>query len=203
VNSQPDRQPVLVLASSSPRRRQLLELIGVPFIARAAQIDEQRRANESPVEYALRTALEKVQEVARRGLGLPVLGADTVVEIGGRVLGKPSDRDEAIEMLRSLSDKVHQVHTAIALSVGDRSQGLVDTARVRFARLDADVIQWYVDTGEPMDKAGAYAVQGAGGMLVSSVEGSPHTVVGLPIHRLPELFARLNVDFWKLLGATG
>jgi septum formation protein len=198
----PERQPVLVLASSSPRRRQLLELIGVPFMARPAEIDEQRRANEAPVEYALRTALEKAQTVARRGLGLPVLGADTVVELEGQVLGKPADRDEAIEMLRRLSDRVHEVHTALAVSVGDRSQGLIDTARVRFAPLSSDVIQWYVDTGEPMDKAGAYAVQGAGGMLVTSVEGSPHTVVGLPIHRLPELFARLDVDFWRLLGAT-
>jgi septum formation protein len=197
-----ESNPVLVLASASPRRRQLLELVGIPFIARPAAIDEEHRPNESPLEYALRTAREKVQAVASRGLGLPVLGADTVVELDGEIFGKPRDRDQALTMLRSLSDEVHQVHTALALSVGDRCQGLVDTARVRFWPLSDDVIRWYVDTGEPRDKAGAYAVQGAGGMLVSSVEGSPHTVVGLPIHRLPELFARLDLDFWQLLGTT-
>ena len=131
-----------------------------------------------------------------------MLGADTVVEIDGEALGKPRSALEAEAILGRLSARVHLVHTGLAVAIGDRCEALVDTTAVRFCRLSDPMIRWYVATGEPMDKAGAYAVQGAGGLLVVSVEGSPHTVVGLPIHRLPELFARLGLDFWQLLRAA-
>ena len=191
--------PVIVLASGSPRRRQLLDLIGLPHRVRPAAIDEIRQPGEEPAAFALRVARDKALGVAGHEHELPVLGADTVVEVAGQVLGKPTSPEDAMEMLRSLSGKVHHVHTGLALASGARYEALVDTAAVRFLPLTEDTIRWYVDTGEPMDKAGAYAVQGAGGLLVSSVDGSPQTVIGLPVHRLPELFERCGLDFWQAL----
>jgi septum formation protein len=192
-------RPRIVLASGSPRRRQLLELVGLPHRLQPARIDEVRHPGEEAVEFALRAARDKAMAVTTAAGGLPVLGSDTVVEIDGEALGKPLDLDDARRMLRRLSGRSHRVHTGVTLVLADRCEGLVDTASVRFLHLTDAVIDWYVATGEPMDKAGAYAVQGRGGLLVDGVDGSPHTVVGLPIHRLPELFARLDLDFWSLL----
>ena len=197
------RPPHLVLASRSPRRRQLLELIGLPHLVISSQVEETLDPSEGAVSFALRVALEKALEVSRRGPALPVLGADTVVEVDGRVLGKPSSAGEAEDMLEALSGRAHRVHTALALVAGERQATLVDTATVHFFALTRDQARWYVDTGEPLDKAGAYAVQGIGGLFVRSVEGSPHTVVGLPIHRLPELWSALGLDLWSDLGARG
>lgn len=133
---------------------------------------------------------------------LPVLGSDTVVEIDDQALGKPVDRADAIRMLRLLSGRTHHVHTAVALARGGRCESIVDTTAVRFHPLSDAVIDWYTSTEEPMDKAGAYAVQGRGGLLVEGIDGSPHTVVGLPIHRLPELFEQCGLDVWILLGPS-
>jgi septum formation protein len=102
-------------------------------------------------------------------------------------------------MLRLLSGRSHQVHTGVALAVGSRCESLVDTATVRFRSLTDAMIRWYVASGEPLDKAGAYAVQERGGMLVDGIDGSPNTVIGLPLHRLPELFSACGLDFWSLL----
>jgi septum formation protein len=154
---------------------------------------------ESAAAFAARAARDKALAVASGGDELPVLGSDTVVEVGGVALGKPADEGDAIDMLRRLAGRSHHVHTGVALAVGDRCESLVDTAVVRFLPVDDAVIRWYVATGEPMDKAGAYAVQGRGGMLVEGIEGSPGTVIGLPIHRLPELFARCGLDLWDLI----
>jgi septum formation protein len=121
-----------------------------------------------------------------------------VVEVDGVALGKPADARQAAEMLRQLAGRAHHVHTGVALAAGARCESLVDTALVRFLPLDDAMIRWYVATGEPMDKAGAYAVQGCGGLLVEGIVGSPSTVIGLPVHRLPELFARCGLDFWVL-----
>jgi septum formation protein len=122
-----------------------------------------------------------------------------VVEVDASILGKPSSRTVAESMLRSLSGRAHLVHTALTLANEGTCHQLVDTAEVRFVDLTDEIIRWYVATHEPMDKAGAYAIQGLGGLLVSGVVGSPHTVVGLPIHRLPELFAAGGLDFWRNL----
>jgi len=189
----------LVLASGSPRRRQLLQLIGVPFVIEPADIDETPLAGEDPATFASRAAREKAQEVAGKLAGRLVLGADTVVDVDNEILGKPGSKDDAANMLRSLSGRPHFVHTALALVTDGVVHEVVDTARVHFVDLDDRMIRWYVATGEPMDKAGAYAVQGLGGLLVARVEGSPHTVIGLPVHRLPELFAGHDVDFWSVL----
>ena len=189
----------LILASGSPRRRQLLELIGVKFEVAPADIDETPLPDENPVTYASRAARDKALAVATGHPGRLVLGADTVVEIDQEILGKPSSMDEAADMLRRLSGKSHLVHTALALVTDGAAQEVVDSARVQFVDLTDEMIRWYVATGEPMDKAGAYAVQGLGGMLVEGVEGSPNTVIGLPVHRLPELYAAHNLDFWSRL----
>ena len=191
--------PRLVLASGSPRRRQLLELLGIPCRVIPSGLDERQLPGEDAAAFALRAARDKAIAVANDGRGLPVLGSDTVVEVAGVALGKPTDADEAIDMLQRLSGRAHHVHTGVALAVGSRCEALVDTAAVRFLPLDDATIRWYVATGEPLDKAGAYAVQGCGGLLVEGIEGSPSTVIGLPIHRLPELFARCGLDFWELL----
>ena len=189
----------LILASGSPRRRQLLELIGVKFEVAPADIDETPLPDENPVAYASRAARDKALAVATGHPGRLVLGADTVVEIDQEILGKPSSMDEAADMLRRLSGKSHLVHTALALVTDGAAHEVVDSARVQFIDLTDKMIRWYVATGEPMDKAGAYAVQGLGGLLVEGVEGSPNTVIGLPVHRLPELYAAHNLDFWSKL----
>ncbi len=189
----------LVLASASPRRRQLLEIIGLPFRVVPTDVDETPRAAENPVSFARRAARDKAIEASHRCPDEPVLGADTVVDVDGTILGKPRSGLEAEEMLRSLSGREHFVHTALSMVNQGSSHELVDTATVRFVVLEDSTIRWYVATGEPLDKAGAYAIQGLGGLLVASVEGSPHTVVGLPIHRLPELFEAHDLDFWGRL----
>ena len=192
-------RPALVLASASPRRRRLLDRIGLPHRVEPAGIDELPRPGERPEAFARRTAKDKARAVAGRLPGMLVLAADTVVDLDGTILGKPSSPEEATTMLEALSGRSHHVHTAMALAMGGAIETLSDTALVRFQLLGRARIDWYVGTGEPMDKAGAYAVQGIGGLFVDSVEGSPHTVVGLPIHRLEALFARLGIDLWNLL----
>ena len=192
-------RPRFILASGSPRRTQLLDLIGAAHRVHPANVEEHQRPDEEPAAFALRAARDKALAVARLEDGGLVLGSDTVVEADGIALGKPSSPDDAAAMLRRLSGRSHRVHTGIALAVGGRCETLLDTATVRFQQLTEATIRWYVATGEPMDKAGAYAIQGCGGLLVAGIEGSPHTVVGLPIHRLPELFTLLDLDFWRFL----
>lgn len=191
--------PRVVLASASPRRRQLLRILGLEHVVDPAGIDESPAPGEPAGAFARRVAADKAREVAGRHPGALVLGADTVVEVDGRILGKPADDDEARAMLRALSGREHHVHSGLAVAVDDRLTALVDTAAVRFRTLDQSMIDWYVMTGEHRDKAGAYGVQGAGGLLVEAVLGSPHTVVGLPVHRLPELFAAAGLDLWQML----
>ncbi len=186
----------IILASGSPRRRELLELLGMSFEVHPAADEESPEPAESPSAFAVRAARAKASLVAKDFPKSPVLASDTVVEIDNRVLGKPISTSDARAMLRMLSGRTHQVHTAVALVVNGRCQSLLDTADVRFRVLDKRTVDWYVATTEPMDKAGAYAVQGAGGLLVESVEGSPQTVIGLPIHRLPNLFEECGIDYW-------
>jgi len=189
----------IILASASPRRRQLLDLVNMPFEVIPSSSEDVPRVDEAPSEYSLRAAREKAIDIARHQGDRPVLGADTVVEIDGRILGKPTSDSDAREMLRMLSGRAHLVHTALALVTDSECSTLIDTTEVRFLPLAESVIRWYVRSGEPMDKAGAYAIQGLGGLLVSEVRGSPHTVVGLPIHRLAEIFEMRGLDFWGLI----
>ena len=191
--------PRLVLASGSPRRRQLLRLIGLPHLVRPARVDESPLPHEPAIALVERAARTKAQAVAAGERLLPVLAADTVVERDGQILGKPASAAEAKVMLTILSGTTHQVHTAVALAIDGTCESLVDTTEVSFGALSAGSIRWYVATGEPMDKAGAYAIQGIGGLFVTAINGSPHTVVGLPIHRLDELYCRFGRSLWQEL----
>jgi septum formation protein len=182
--------PRLVLASRSPRRKELLEQIGVALDVRPADADESVLPGEAARDYVLRVAREKARAVP----GDVVLAADTAVVLGGEVLGKPADPGDAARMLRALSGTAHEVLTAVcvrrartALTV---EHDVVVSTRVRFARLSEPEIAWYVSTGEPLDKAGAYAIQGSGGAFVLSVEGSVSNVVGLPLAETADLLRR-------------
>ena len=174
----PPSPPPLVLASASPRRRALLEQLGIPLRVDPAHLDENVRAGEAAERYVLRLAREKAEAVHVRHRDATVLAADTSVVLDGVVLGKPRDEDEALSMLRRLCGRAHEVMTAIAVAgIGGRCV----TAAVTFAPATDAALRWYVSTGEPMDKAGAYAVQGIGGFLVERIEGSHSAVVGLPL----------------------
>jgi septum formation protein len=174
--------PKLILASTSPRRRALLAAAGVDFELDESGIDEQRLTGEPAAEFALRMAQEKALAVSRRATGALVLGADTVVECGGEVLGKPRDHADAHQMLRMLSGRFHTVVTAFALARDGRvAESRAVTSRVRFRELGDGEIDAYIRTGEPMDKAGAYGIQAAGAGLVVEVEGERDNVMGLPV----------------------
>ncbi len=171
----------VVLASASPRRHELLSQIGVNFTVRAPDIDESPIEGESPVAYVCRLASAKAAAVHAASDEL-VIAADTTVEIDGAILGKPRDEADAASMLRRLSGRTHRVHTGVAISLGGQQHVDICTTLVTFVTLDEATIQWYVATGEPLGKAGSYAVQGAGAVLVSRVEGSVSNVIGLPLH---------------------
>ncbi len=175
--------PGLVLASASPRRRELLAQLGLTFAVVAPDVDETPLARERPIDLVRRLALAKAAVVD----GDPVLAADTTVEVDGEILGKPVDDADARRMLRRLSGRAHKVHTGVAARAGDRVEVDVVTTIVTFVPLQPAVIDWYVGTGEPLDKAGAYAIQGAGGVFVEHVRGSVSNVVGLPLTTVAKL----------------
>ena len=179
----------LVLASASPRRAEILRAVGWPFEVAAANVDETARDGEEVIEYVERLACEKAEAVAAgRASGL-VVGADTVVAVGGRVLGKPADAEDARGMLSLLGGRWHDVLTGVALVRAKTGEVLVahELTRVRFAPLTDDEIAWYVSTGEPADKAGAYAVQGRAALFIEEIEGDYWNVVGLPVRLVYKL----------------
>ena len=169
--------PPLVLASRSPRRAELLAAAAFSFTVEAADIDETPRSGEPAREYALRLAGEKAAAVS----GDVVLAADTVVVLDGEIMGKPADHADAVRMLRALSGREHEVITAVCLRRGERSATQAETTRVRFAIMSEAEIQEYAASGEPMDKAGAYGIQGLASRYVKRIEGSYSNVVGLPV----------------------
>ncbi|HZP40475.1 MAG TPA: Maf family protein [Candidatus Binatia bacterium] len=174
---------MLVLASGSPRRRELLAWLGVPFVVDAAAVDERPRPGEPSADLVARLARAKAAAVAARRAADWVLGADTTVDLQGETLNKPTDRADAARMLARLGGREHRVFTAFALLAPGgalRSAGVVES-RVRFRPLSAAAIAAYVETGEPDDKAGAYAIQGRGAGLIDTVEGSFTNVMGLPL----------------------
>lgn len=186
--------PPLVLASGSPRRRDLLAALGLDFAVRPSDLDESLQAGESPENYVLRLARDKARAGARPGE--LVLAADTTVVLDGEVLGKPVDRDEARAMLARLAGRGHTVLSGVALFEPDRDReaSLVARTEVEIAPLSPAEIDWYVATGEPMDKAGAYAAQGLGSLFVTRVGGNFYNVVGLPVPEVYRLFAALGHD---------
>lgn len=186
-------RPPVVLASGSPRRLELLRRLGVEPTVRPADIDETPRPGEAPADLVTRLAAAKARDVDAAP-GELVVAADTVVAVGTRVLGKPRDRDDAARMLGELSGRVHHVLTGVAVRLGDASHVDVATTRVTFRLLDPREIAWYVATGEPDDKAGAYGLQGAGAVLVEGIEGSDTNVIGLPLVLTITLARHLGVD---------
>ncbi|HSG38523.1 MAG TPA: Maf family protein [Thermoanaerobaculia bacterium] len=186
--------PSFILASASPRRRELLGGLGVRFTVRAVDIDETPRPGEDPRETVIRLAKEKAVERAHPGE--LVLAADTVVVIDGDLLGKPTDPEDARRMLGRIAGREHTVFTAVTLEEPGRGRQVsgIETSRVRMAPLTPDEIAWYVDTGEPMDKAGSYAVQGIGALFVEEVHGNYTNVVGLPLPLTHRLFRELGYE---------
>jgi len=185
----------VVLASQSPRRRQLLDLIGIAHEVRPANIDETPRPREAPRRHAERLAREKASTIATRDPDLITIGADTVVVVNRKVLGKPVDAAEAAWMLEMLSGREHTVITAVAVARGRKIRSSIEEVKVKFRRLRQDEIEAYVATGEPMDKAGAYGVQGFGATIVAHIDGDYFAVMGLSLVRLVGLLRDVGVRY--------
>jgi septum formation protein len=181
----------LVLASSSPRRSELLRTVGLEFDVRPADIDESVQDGESPTSYVHRLSVEKAAAI-HPAPDTVVVAADTTVEVDGEILGKPIDDADARRMLELLSGRSHRVHTGVTVRSGERAETRVITTSVTFAELTADTVEWYVGTGESTDKAGGYAMQGAGAALVSRIDGSVSNVIGLPLVETLEMLRALR-----------
>jgi septum formation protein len=190
----PDALPGLVLASASPRRRELLERLGLRFTVHAPEIDEAMVPGELPEVYVRRLALEKSAQVSKQFAGKIVLGADTAVVLGQEILGKPGDESDAVGILSRLAGQMHTVLTGIAVS-GPLQNAAVVATKVEIRNLSSEEIEWYVRTREPLDKAGAYAIQGIGSFLVKRIEGSFSNVVGLPLVETLEMLRSTGMVF--------
>ena len=195
----------LYLASGSPRRRELLTQIGVPFSTVSAAIDETPLLNEAATAYVERLAREKARAGYKHVMVSPpddafcVLGADTAVVLDGQILGKPVDEADALAMLMALSGREHEVLTAIALMDATRCETRVVTSAVRFRNISTQEAARYWASGEPLDKAGGYAIQGLGAVFVSGLEGSYSAVVGLPVCETAELLGHFGIPCWQNL----
>lgn len=185
----------VILASASPRRRELLALVGIAHDVRPADIDESLKPGETSVAHAERLARAKAHAVAEREPDAVVIAADTIVVVDGDILGKPRGVEEAAAMLRRLSARAHTVCTAMAVARGARTESAVETVTVTFRALTGEEIDQYISTGEPLDKAGAYGIQGYGATIVERVEGDYFSVMGLGLRRLVELLARVGVQY--------
>ena len=185
----------IYLASKSPRRRHLLEQIGVPFETVDVNVDETRRKGESPDDYVCRMALEKARSGLRaldEAKSAPVLGADTVVVIDGEILGKPTDAAPAATMLARLSGHTHEVLTAVTLAA-DKPRTRLSRSLVTMRSINRQEREAYCATGEPLDKAGAYAIQGLGAVFIAKLEGSYSGVMGLPLYETAELLSKAGL----------
>ncbi|WP_417760908.1 Maf family protein [Shewanella sp.] len=190
----------LILASASPRRRELLAQLGLgnttfQFSVQPADIDESLHEGEAPASFVCRLAQEKAQAglAASGDAAAVVLGSDTIVVCDDTILGKPSDSADAVAMLSSLSGRTHQVLTAVALCSAHRTESVLVCTEVTFTELTAAQIHAYIASGEPMDKAGAYGIQGLGGSFVKQLHGSYSAVVGLPLVETRELLQKMNI----------
>ena len=185
----------VILASQSPRRRQLLDLVGIGHEVRPADVDESLVAGELPELYAERLAREKAESVAVSEGDALIIGADTTVVIDDMILGKPLDVGDAERMVRMLSGRSHTVITAVAVCYKGRTVSAVELVDVTFRALDDDEIRLYVKTGEPMDKAGAYGIQGYGATIVRRIDGDYFAVMGLSLVRLVALLGEMGISY--------
>ena len=197
MSSSQSRLPLVCLASVSPRRRELLAQIGVLHTVVGADIDESVRPGEAPRDYVLRMARQKALTVRERGELLPVLAADTTVVLDNTVYGKPRDRDDAMAMLGRLSGRTHEVLTAVALANSNEVTVRLSVSTVRFRGLSTEECAAYWDTGEPRDKAGGYAIQGAAAVFIEALSGSYSGVMGLPLFETGELLRAAGVPYWE------
>jgi septum formation protein len=189
----PSAAPLLTLASVSPRRRELLERIGVAHVVSAADIDETVQPGEVPADYVVRMACAKARAVRARRTDLPVLAADTTVVLDGVILAKPRDRADAIAMLGRLSGRTHQVLTAVALATASGVAFRLSTSEVRMRAVTPEECAAYWETGEPRDKAGGYAIQGRGALYIEHLSGSFSGVMGLPLYETGQLLAAAGI----------
>ncbi|MFA5922097.1 MAG: Maf family protein [Methylococcaceae bacterium] len=187
----------LILASASPRRKELLDQIKVTYKVHPVDLDETPLPNETPLDYVQRLAAEKSAACrAQLNTEIPVLAADTAVILGNMIMGKPQNQADALAMLTQLSGKTHQVYSAISLRGREHSQA-VSITEVTFRRLTEREMLDYWHSGEPVDKAGSYAIQGMGGVFVESIKGSFSGVVGLPLFETAELLSKQGIEFFK------
>jgi len=194
---QQEKKPVLRLASASPRRRQLLDLIGVPHLITPADIDETPHASEAADEYVMRLAREKAEAIWALHQDLPVLAADTTVVVDQEILGKPESEADAATMLGKLSGREHLVHTGVALRTGPSVKVGISTTQVWFESLTPAQIHAYWASGEPQGKAGAYAIQGLGAIFVSNIAGSYTGVMGLPLFETAQMLRHAGIPVWR------
>lgn len=186
---------MIYLASSSPRRKELLQQMGVSFDVIAQFAEEVHQVNESPEAYVSRLALEKARDGLSRQTdqSIPVLGSDTAVILNGAILGKPDNKQQALDMLLSLSDQTHQVLTAVALINDQKTEQILSKTDVTFAPLSRSMCEHYWQSGEPVDKAGAYGIQGQGALFIRNINGSYSGVMGLPIYETKLLLDKFNI----------
>lgn len=195
LNATPPALPRVVLASQSPRRRELLSLIGIVHEVRPADVDESVHQDEAPVPYCERLARTKAEALVAANPDAVIIGSDTIVVIDGDILGKPADRAQAMAMLTQLSGRTHTVFTAVAVAFRGETRSGVESVSVTFRPLDAARIAAYVDTGEPMDKAGAYGIQGFGATNVERIDGDYFAVMGLPLGRMVGLMREHGLSY--------
>lgn len=184
----------LVLASASPRRTSLLERLGLQLVVAPVEVDESAQAGEVPLHVPFRLAHAKAEKAQAHYPQWPVLAADTVVLLNGRVMGKPAGKAEAQAMLTALRGRTHLVATAVVLAYQTKQAHHLEVAKVRFSRFPLSLLAWYLAGEEWKDKAGAYAIQGQGALFVESVQGNVQAVVGLPLAPLPGLFAQVGLE---------
>lgn len=188
--------PQIYLASSSPRRQELLQQMGVSFSVIPQFVEEIHKPDESPEDFVMRLALEKACDGhGRQSKGMiPVLGSDTAIVMNEQILGKPDNRDHALDMLMSLSGKTHQVLTAVALKNEQQEATALSVSEVSFCQLTRELCEQYWQTGEPADKAGSYAIQGRGSLFIRNINGSYSGVMGLPIYETANLLNQFGID---------
>ena len=177
----------LILASGSPRRKELLSLYTTDFTVCISDFDEDAVQADTPAELVEKLACGKCLSVAAEHPGAVVIGCDTVVDVNGEVFGKPKDREDARRMLKALSGSTHAVHTGVCVSDGSRTESFVDSCKVTFFPMSEDEIEYYIATAEPYDKAGAYAIQGCAALWLDRIEGDYYTIMGLPVSRTVRL----------------
>ena len=190
--------PILILASQSPRRRQLLKQLGVKFSVSAQDIDESCKRDEAPTDLAVRLAEEKAEICFKKSVdsNVVILASDTIVVLKGDIFGKPKDRKDAIKMLLRLSANTHRVLTAVSVKCHTKSKTIWSETFVSFRTISSTEAGYYCDTGEPLDKAGAYAIQGFGAVFIKSIEGSYSGVMGLPLFETAELLREFGIHCW-------